>query len=204
MALSSGTRLGTYEIVGPLGAGGMGEVYRARDLRLGREVALKVLQSDLASNPDFLQRFGREARALAALDHPGIVVVFSAEEANGVHFLTMQLVAGQTLDRLIPEGGMPVDQLLTIATVLGDALAAAHAKGILHRDIKPSNVVVTPDGRAKILDFGLARWGGVASSGQTSASAASTRTGAILGTLPYMSPEQLTGHALDLRTDIFS
>src|SRR6185503_3169541 len=108
MQLTRGTRLGAYEIVGPLGAGGMGEVYRARDHRLGREVALKVLQSDLASDPHFLERFRREARALAALDHPSIVVVFSAEEANGFHFLTMQLVEGQTLDRVIPEGGMPV------------------------------------------------------------------------------------------------
>jgi non-specific serine/threonine protein kinase len=181
----------------------MGDVYRAKDLKLGREVALKVLQADLASDPDFLERFRREARALAALDHPGIVVVFSAEEADSVHFLTMQLVAGQTLDQLIPEGGMPVDQLLTIAIVLGDALAAAHAKGILHRDIKPSNVVVTPDGRAKVLDFGLARLGAVAS-GQTSVSTASTRTGAVLGTLPYMSPEQLTGSEIDHRTDIYS
>lgn len=201
MPLPPATRLGSYEILAPLGAGGMGEVYRAKDLKLGREVALKVLQADLASDPAFLERFRREARALAALDHPAIVVVFSAEEADGVHFLTMQLVAGQTLDRLIPEGGMPVEQLLAIASMLGDALAAAHAKGILHRDVKPSNVVVTPDGRAKVLDFGLAR---PMSSEPTRASAASTRTGAIVGTLPYMSPEQLTGHAVDHRTDIFS
>ena len=151
MQLARGTRLGTYEIVAPLGAGGMGDVYRAKDLKLGREVALKVLQSDLASDPDFLQRFRREARALAALDHPGIVVVFSAEEANGFHFLTMQLVEGQTLDRVLPDGGMPLEQMLSIAIALGDALAAAHEKGILHRDIKPSNVVLTPDGRAKLL-----------------------------------------------------
>ena len=146
-----------YKILEKLGQGGMGEVYRATDQKLGREVALKVLPSEMASSPERLDRFRREAKALAALDHPGIVGVFSVEEADGVHFLTMQLVEGRSLDQVIPKGGLPLEALLNHATALADALAAAHEKGIVHRDLKPANVIVMDGGRLKVLDFGLAK-----------------------------------------------
>jgi TolB-like protein/tetratricopeptide (TPR) repeat protein len=154
MALTPGTTLGSYEIQSPLGAGGMGEVYRATDTKLGRDVALKVLPAEMAHDPERLARFRREAKALAQLDHPNIVTIHSVEESDGVHFLTMQLVEGQPLDRLIPAGGLPVEQIVEIAGSLGEALAAAHEKGIVHRDLKPANVMVTNEGRVKVLDFG--------------------------------------------------
>lgn len=200
-----GTRLGAYEITGKLGEGGMGEVFRATDPKLGRDVALKVLPAEMASSPERLERFQREARALAALDHPGIVTLYSVEEAEGVRFLTMQLVEGQPLDRLIPEGGLPVERILEISTGLAEALAAAHEKGIVHRDLKPANVMVAKDGRVKVLDFGLAR---MSFAGEPADSAlpteARTREGVVMGTVPYMSPEQLSGKPLDQRTDVFS
>src|SRR5216684_2524115 len=144
MAHVRGTKLGPYEIQSPLGAGGMGEVYRATDPKLGRDVALKVLPAEMAYDPERLARFRREAKALAQLDHPNIVTIHSVEESDGVHFLTMQLVEGQPLDRLIPTGGLPVERIIEIASALGDALAAAHEKGIVHRDLKPANVMGTP------------------------------------------------------------
>ena len=207
MTLAAGQRLGSYEIVAPLGAGGMGEVYRATDTKLGREVALKVLPAEMAASPERLERFRREAKALAALDHPGIVTVHSVEEADGLHFLTMQLVEGQPLDRLIPEGGMPQDRLLAIAASLSEALAAAHEKGIVHRDLKPANVMVTKAGRVKVLDFGLAQvTAGEEETprGSELSTAMRTRDGIVMGTVPYMSPEQVQGRAVDRRTDIFS
>src|SRR5438445_6207213 len=142
MALTSGAKLGPYEIQSPLGAGGMGEVYRATDTKLGRDVALKVLPAEMAHDPERLSRFRREAKALAQLDHPNIVTIYSVEESDGVHFLTMQLVEGLPLDRLIPEGGLSVEQIVDIAGSLADALASAHEKGIVHRDLKPANVMV--------------------------------------------------------------
>jgi serine/threonine protein kinase len=157
MPLPAGTKLGPYEIQSPLGAGGMGEVYRATDTKLGRDIALKVLPADMAHDPERLARFRREAKALAQLDHPNIVTIHSVEECDGVHFLTMQLVEGLPLDRVIPKGGLPVDQIVEIAGALGDALAAAHEKGIVHRDLKPANVMLSEDGRVKVLDFGLAK-----------------------------------------------
>src|ERR1700726_1146902 len=157
MALAPGTRLGIYEIQSPLGAGGMGEVYRATDTKLGRDIALKVLPTEMAEDPERLARFRREAKALAQLDHPNIVTIHTVEECGGIHFLTMQLVDGLPLDRLIPQGGLPVEQIIEIASALGDALAAAHEKGIVHRDLKPANVMVTNEGRVKVLDFGLAK-----------------------------------------------
>ena len=185
----------------------MGEVYRATDTKLGRDVALKVLPAEMAARPDRLERFRREAKALAALDHPGIVTVHSVEEEGGVPFLTMQLVEGEPLERLIPPGGMPVARILDIAAALSEALAAAHEKGIVHRDLKPANVVVTKDGRVKVLDFGLAKVAGLedgAPPGSELSTAMKTREGVVMGTLPYMSPEQVQGQAVDHRTDIFS
>jgi len=203
--LPAGRRLGHYEITAAIGAGGMGEVYRATDTKLGRDVALKVLPAEMASHPERLERFRREARALAALDHPGIVTVYSVEEHEGVHFLTMQLVDGQPLDRIIPATGLPLDQAASIAAALAEALAAAHEKGIVHRDLKPANVMITKETRVKVLDFGLAKVSrGEASSNSALATAARTSEGVIMGTVPYMSPEQVQGREVDHRTDIFS
>ena len=204
MALISGTKLGPYEIQSPLGAGGMGEVYRATDTKLGRDVALKVLPTEMAHDPERLARFRREAKALAQLDHPNIVTIYTVEECDGVHFLTMQLVEGQPLDRLIPAGGLPFEQIVEIASALGDALAAAHDKGIVHRDLKPANVMVSNEGRVKVLDFGLAKDVRGATVGDATLTSSQTQVGVVMGTPAYMSPEQTSGRPLDHRTDIFS
>ncbi len=183
----------------------MGQVYRATDTRLHRDVALKVLPPEMAASPERIERFQREARAVAALNHPHVVTIYSVEEADGVHFLTMELVDGESLDRLIPASGMEVPRLLKIATALADALAAAHDKGIIHRDLKPANVMITRGETLKVLDFGLAK---IAGSSQPlsdeQATEMRTQEGVVMGTMPYMSPEQLHGQALDHRTDIFS
>ncbi len=201
-----GRTLAHYRITAAIGAGGMGEVYRATDTKLGRDVALKVLPAEMASSPERLERFRREAKALAALDHPGIVTIFSVEEADAVHFLTMQLVEGQSLDHLIAAGGLPREKFLEIAAALADALAAAHDKGIVHRDLKPANIMVSADGRVKVLDFGLARMREpeAEASGSQLPTDLHTSEGAVMGTAPYMSPEQVSGLPLDHRTDIFS
>jgi len=205
MRLATGSRLGAYEIQAPLGAGGMGEVYRASDTKLGRDVALKMLPGEMAQDAERLGRFRREAKALAQLDHPNIVTIYSVEECEGVHFLTMQLVEGQPLDRLICPGGLPMEQVIGIAEALADALAAAHEKGIVHRDLKPANVMVTNEGRVKVLDFGLAKDSREAKPGDaTLTSDSRTQAGVVMGTPAYMSPEQTSGRALDHRTDIFS
>ena len=199
--------LSHYRITAKLGQGGMGEVYRATDTKLGREVALKVLPVEMASSPERLERFQREAKALAALDHPGIVTVYSVEESGGLHFLTMQLVEGNPLDSLIPEEGLGVDRILEIGTAVAEALAVAHQKGIIHRDLKPSNIMVTEDGRVKVLDFGLAKIAAAQSDPPLSSempTALHTQEGIVMGTVPYMSPEQVAGRAVDPRTDIFS
>jgi serine/threonine protein kinase/tetratricopeptide (TPR) repeat protein len=183
----------------------MGEVYRATDTKLGRDVALKVLPQNVASDPERLARFQREARAVAALNHPNVVTLYSVEESDGVHFLTMELIEGQTLDRLICAYGLPAERLVEIAGALAEALAAAHEKGILHRDLKPGNVMVTNEGRVKVLDFGLAKdVGGETSNQATLTSAEPTQAGIVMGTPAYMSPEQVAGRTLDHRTDIFS
>src|ERR1700690_3952858 len=204
MALTPGTKLGPYEIKSSLGAGGMGEVYRATDTKLGRDVALKLLPPEVAHDPERLARFQREAKSLAQLDHPNIVTIYSVEECDGIHFLTMQLVEGQPLDRLICAGGLPLEQIVEIASALGDALEAAHEKGIIHRDLKPANVMVSNEGRVKVLDFGLAKdVGSEATNGATMASAGYTQAGMVMGTPAYMSPEQVAGRPLDHRSDIF-
>ena len=183
----------------------MGEVYRAADTKLGRNVALKVLPGELAQDAERLGRFRREAKTLAQLDHPNIVTIYSVEESSGVHFLTMQLVEGLTLDRLIGQSGLPVEQIVEIAEALADALAAAHEKGIVHRDLKPANVMITNQGRVKVLDFGLAKDIREANLGDaTLTSDSRTQVGVVMGTPAYMSPEQTSGRPLDHRTDIFS
>jgi serine/threonine-protein kinase len=203
-----GRTLFHYEITGHLGAGGMGEVYLALDTKLGRKVALKVLPEELAEDPARLGRLQREAKALAALDHPGIVTIFSVEEAEGIHFLTMAYVEGETLGALIPADGMPVERVIELGAALADALRAAHERGIVHRDLKPGNVMVDSEGRLRVLDFGLARVDEtVPMSSQLSTGTFEepmTRQGMVLGTVPYMSPEQAEGKRVDFRSDLFS
>ncbi len=219
-----GGSLGHYRIVGKLGAGGMGEVYAAEDTKLRRRVALKILPPEVADDPDRRRRFQREAEAVAALDHPNIVTVYSIESATlkrpeeaqsdslageTVHFIAMQLVDGKTLGELIPLDGLPIKRFLALALPLADALSAAHQKGVTHRDLKPANIMVGEDGRVRILDFGLAKLHQVqgragASLNNEENTAALTREGIVLGTAPYMSPEQVKGLAIDSRTDIFS
>lgn len=183
----------------------MGEVYRATDTKLGRDVALKVLPADMARDPERLARFRREARAVATLNHPHIVTIYSVEEADGIHFPTMELVEGQSLEQLIAERGLPVERIIEIALALADALAAAHEKAIVHRDLKPANVMLTGDGRVKMLDFGLAKEMRPSDpSGATLTSAGHTAVGVVMGTPAYMSPEQIAGRTVDHRTGIFS
>jgi Flp pilus assembly protein TadD/TolB-like protein len=209
MPVEPGSRLGSYEILGPLGAGGMGEVWRARDTRLQREVALKILPEAFAQDAERLSRFTREAHVLASLNHPGIGAIYSFEEIGGTHFLGLELVPGETLKQRTARGPIPVSEALGIARQIADALEAAHGKGILHRDLKPANVKVTPDGRVKLLDFGLAKaFAAERTSPEISesptAAADGTRQGLILGTASYMSPEQARGLPLDARSDLWS
>jgi serine/threonine protein kinase len=200
-----GQTISHYRILKKIGAGGMGEVYRATDTKLGRDVALKVLPAEMARDADRLARFQREARSVAALNHPHIVTLHSVEEAGGVHFLTMELVEGRSLQECIPPSGLPIERVLHIASAIAEALAAAHEKGIVHRDLKPANVMMTEDGRVKVLDFGLAKEAPAASHSEaTLTSAGDTAAGVVMGTPAYMSPEQLTGQAIDQRSDIFS
>ena len=208
MPLTPGTRLGNYDIVAALGAGGMGEVYRARDLRLGREVALKVLPAEVASDAGRLARLEREAQMVASLSHPGIVTLFSVEDEDGTRFLTMELVEGQSLARHVTPGGLPVARVVELGIALADALAAAHEKGVVHRDLKPANVMLTREGRVKVLDFGLAKLAapdsGVHATHAATLDAPLSAAGHVVGTVPYMAPEQLRGEAADGRTDLFA
>lgn len=194
--------LAHYTIIETLGAGAMGTVYRARDTKLGRDVALKVLPEDLAADPDRLDRFQREARALAAIDHPNIVTVYSVEEYGGAHFLTMALVAGRSLQDELETGPVTLPLFYAIADQLTDALFAAHERGIVHRDLKPANIMLTEDGRVKILDFGLAKL--TEADPYEAETDLKTKAGVVMGTAPYMSPEQVQGHELDHRSDLFS
>jgi serine/threonine protein kinase len=205
VALSAGTRLGPYEILESLGAGGMGEVHRARDTRLGREVALKVLPEAGSADAGRLRRFAREARAVAALDHPNILAIHDVGSHQGRPYLVTELLEGDSLQVRLVEGGLTVAGALELAIPIAQALAAAHAKGIVHRDLKPANLFLTKDGRVKVLDFGLAKLSEEAEPGSEEATASRpTEAGTILGTVGYMSPEQARGRVSDHRTDIFS
>jgi serine/threonine protein kinase len=208
MTISAGTRLGPYEILAPLGAGGMGEVYRARDARLGRDVAIKVLPAALASEGERLKRFEKEARAASALNHPNIVTVYDVGTSDGVSWIAMERVEGETLRKLLAGGALPLKKMLSCGAQIAEGLAKAHATGIVHRDLKPENVMVTKDGAVKVLDFGLAKLTGpVTESGeltQTPTVSAFTEAGVVLGTVVYMSPEQARGEPLDFRSDLFS
>ena len=203
MALTPGTKFGPYEIESLLGMGGMGEVYSARDTRLQRTVAIKILPSHLSSNPDLRSRFEQEAKSISALQHPNICVVHDIGSQNGVDFMVMECVSGRTLDLVIPAGGLPPDAAIRYAVQIADALAFAHAAGIVHRDLKPSNVMVDKNGLVKVLDFGLAKVSKAAATAAESATMATT-PGTIVGTIAYMSPEQAEGKLVDARSDIFS
>jgi eukaryotic-like serine/threonine-protein kinase len=209
MGIAAGSKLGQYEIRGDLGAGGMGEVYRARDPRLGREVALKVLPEAFAADAQRLGRLEREAKVLASLNHPNIGSIYGFEDSSGVHALVMELVEGPTLAEQIAQGRIPVDEALPIAKQIAEGLEYAHERGVVHRDLKPANVKITPDGAVKILDFGLARAlegdpAAVDISTSPTLSRMATQAGMILGTAAYMSPEQAKGKTVDRRTDIWA
>ena len=212
MPLASGIRLGAYRISSPLGAGGMGEVYRAADTRLGRDVAIKILPAEVARDPERLARFQREAQLLASLNHPHIAAIYGLDEAEGKPFLVLELVDGEDLQQRLKRGPIPVEEALDLALQLADALEAAHEKGIVHRDLKPANVKITPEGQVKVLDFGLAKAyrgdresGAVLDPGNSpTMTEAATSAGMILGTAAYMSPEQARGKAVDRRADIWA
>ncbi len=207
MRLSAGTRLGPYEIVAPIGAGGMGEVYRAKDARLAREVAIKVLPESLSSDQERLRRFEKEAQSASALNHPNIVTIHGVGSERGVSYIAMELVDGATLRELLASGPLPIKKLLQIAPQIAEGLARAHEAGIVHRDLKPENVMVKKDGLVKILDFGLAKLSSTASGsdqGSQLPTMTGTTPGVVVGTVGYMSPEQASGQAVDFRSDQFS
>jgi eukaryotic-like serine/threonine-protein kinase len=205
MALTPGTRVAHYAIKAMIGSGGMGDVYRARDTKLDRDVALKTLRSDFASDPERLTRFTREARAAAALSHPAIVTVHSVEHAAPLHFLTMELIEGQPLSAVIPRAGMPLAFLLQVALPIAEAVATAHDHGVVHRDLKPANVMVDRAQRVKVLDFGLAKQlAPLSADASMPETQLATEAGLIVGTVPYMAPEQIEGRSVDPRGDIFS
>ena len=206
MVLSPGTRLGAYEILAPLGAGGMGEVYRGKDTRLGREVAVKVVSERLTGDSNALARLQREARAVASLSHPNIVALYDIGSENGVAFIVMELLEGESLNQCIAAGGLPWRGALEIAASIADALASAHGKGVVHRDLKPANIFVTREGHTKVLDFGLAKHDPFRTDELTAGLTrpGETEPGIVLGTVAYMSPEQAKGEPADHRSDIFS
>ena len=208
MAILPGSRLGSYEILSAIGAGGMGEVYQAHDTKLGRDVAIKVLPEAFANDADRLSRFQREAKMLAALNHPHIATIFGLEQSNGTSYLVMELVSGETLAERLKSGPLAIDEALNIGKQIAEALEAAHEKGIIHRDLKPANVKVTPEGNVKVLDFGLAKVfageSGLDLSNAPTLSGMVSEEGRILGTPAYMSPEQARGKPVDKRTDIWA
>src|SRR5215831_3352962 len=207
MPLVPGTKLGPYEIVSPLGAGGMGEVYRAKDTRLERAVAVKILPEQLSKDPVRKQRFEREAKTISSLNHPNICTLHDIGSQNGVDYLVMECVEGETLAKRLGKGALPLEQVLKFGAQMADALDKAHRAGIVHRDLKPGNIMLTAIG-AKLLDFGLAKPAAPLVSGATLTSAQPTtpvtEEGLVIGTFQYMSPEQVEGKELDSRSDIFS
>jgi eukaryotic-like serine/threonine-protein kinase len=207
MTITTGSVLRTYEILSELGRGGMGEVWRARDSRLGREVALKTLPSGFASDAERVARLEREARVLASVNHPNIASIYGLEESDGVRFLVMELVEGETLAERLKRGAIPVEEALKLAQQIAGAVEAAHEKGVVHRDLKPANIKITPEGKVKVLDFGLAKALAVDEQdlqNSPTISMAATARGIILGTAAYMSPEQARGPLVDNRTDIWA
>src|SRR5262249_34318152 len=211
MPLQAGSRLGPYEILSPLGAGGMGEVYRARDTKLNRDVALKILPASFTNDPERVARFRREAQVLASLNHPHIGQIYGLDDAGGTQFLVLELVDGESVDKRIARGRIPVDEALGIARQIAEALEAAHEKGIIHRDLKPANIALTRDGQVKVLDFGLAKAvetirgsSDLTNLPTITSPAMMTGVGTILGTAAYMAPEQAKGRPADKRSDIWS
>jgi len=205
MTIAGGSRLGPYEILAPLGAGGMGEVYRARDPRLGREVAVKVLPQDLATDPDRLRRFETEAKAAGALNHPNLLAVFDTGRDGDTPYVVFELLEGETLRPRLERGALPTRKALDYAIQIARGLAAAHDRGIVHRDLKPENLFLTRDGRVKILDFGLAKLRPTQEAAESrTTQTAITDAGTVVGTVGYMSPEQVRGQAVDHRSDLFS
>ena len=209
MPLPAGSKLGTYEVLSPLGAGGMGEVYRARDTRLGREVAIKVLPADRLHDEQRRRRFIQEAQSASALNHPHIITIYEIESDGDIDFIVMEYLRGTSLDVLIPRKGLRLTELLRIAIPVADALAAAHAGGIIHRDLKPANVMLGEDGAVKVLDFGLAKLVADDSTPEErtithSIAVGLSAPGTVMGTAAYMAPEQATGGKVDARSDIFS
>jgi len=203
VALSAGTKLGPYEIRAPLGKGGMGEVYRARDSRLGRDVAVKVLPDHLASDAEALKRFQREARAVAALSHPNILALYDVGSEQGISYVVTELLEGENLRARLAQGSVSRPKAIEVALALAEGLSAAHCRGVTHRDLKPENIFLTADGVVKILDFGLARYTPVSCS-QAADAPTTTETGSVIGTVGYMSPEQIRGEPVDARSDIFA
>ncbi len=208
MPVKPGARLGPYEVLSLLGAGGMGEVYRARDARLAREVAIKVLPEDSTADPERLQRFEQEAKAVGALNHPNLVAVFDTGQHEGAPFVVFELLEGETLRARLAGRALPPPKALDYAIQIARGLAAAHEKGIVHRDLKPDNLFLTPDGRIKILDFGLAKLRPPLDPGvigvETPTASVLSDAGNVLGTVGYMSPEQVRRSPVDHRSDIFS
>src|SRR5436305_2645100 len=207
MAATQGQKIGPYQVTGQIGAGGMGEVYRAHDGRLNRDVAIKVLPASFSSDPDRLQRFAQEARAAAALNHPNILAIYDIGEWNGAPYIVSELLQGETLRDRLRSGSLPTRKAIDYALQLTRGLAAAHDKGIAHRDLKPENIFLTEDGRVKILDFGLAKLTRPEHSDSASDAATVqvvTDAGLVMGTAGYMSPEQVRGKAAEPRSDIFA
>src|SRR5215469_10560059 len=205
MPLAPGTKLGPYELVSLIGAGGMGEVYRARDQRLGRDVAVKILPASFAADPDRLRRFEHEARAIAALNHPNILGVHDIGQQNGTPFIVCELLEGESLHAVLSRGSLSHRRAIDYSIQVAQGLAAAHSKDIAHRDLKPDNIFVTREGRVKILDFGLAKnVNGAGHEATMTSGEPATGIGTVVGTAGYMSPEQVRGATVDCRTDIFS